>query len=130
MAGFPLLRLSLALFGFTRLQAFLGRGQAPLEQTPTAIDQVHKIHLLVEGAARRSPGRVTCLPHSLMLWYILRRHSYPSQLRIGVQKPNPTDLTAHAWVEYNNIPLNASPHVHQKYTPFNQPITPHTTPHI
>lgn len=147
LIAFPWLRLALALFGFTRVHTFLGSEPASrreqtfevsetwkvsvtektLVSSDTLLEQLSRakrIALLVEGAARRSPGRVNCLPRSLMLWWVLRRYSLASELRIGVRKPDETHLDAHAWVEYAGIPLNASQQIHEQYSAFSQPIVP------
>lgn len=51
------------------------------------------------AACRRIPGARTCLIEALALEFLLRRHDFPAQLRLGVCKDESGKLRAHAWVE-------------------------------
>ena len=55
-------------------------------------------HEAVRIAARLHFYRVNCLPKSIVLASMLRRHGYVSRVVIGVAKSN-EELSSHAWVE-------------------------------
>jgi Transglutaminase-like superfamily len=59
--------------------------------------------LVVDMVVRNIPwGLVTCLPRSLTLWWLLRRHDVENELRIGVRKEGER-IVAHAWVVCHGI---------------------------
>ena len=58
----------------------------------------------MQSAARHLPIHTTCLDRSRALYSMLRAHGCPAELRIGAHRENET-LTAHAWVEYDGVPL-------------------------
>lgn len=72
---------------------------------------------MVEVAARHLPWRPTCLPRSLVLWFLLRRQGVAAELRIGVQKRR-QHLEAHAWVEVDHRVVNDAPDIAAEYQPF------------
>jgi hypothetical protein len=74
---------------------------------------------LVWLAAHRGLVPVTCLPHSLVLWWLLRRDQAEAVLRVGVRKAT-GDLEAHAWVEHDGVVLNDRADVHERYAAFEQ----------
>jgi hypothetical protein len=118
----PLFWLGLHIFGFTRFQAWLER--APLgEQQSLPVAGLSDIGTLVNRAARCVPGPVTCLTRSLLLRWLLRRRGIVSELRIGVQLAQ-GKLDAHAWVEYEGIPINDVQDVAQRFAVFNEPLSP------
>jgi hypothetical protein len=53
---------------------------------------------IVAMAARNLPFSVTCLPKSIVLWYLLKRSGVDSELQIGMRQ-EAGKLAAHAWVE-------------------------------
>jgi hypothetical protein len=57
----------------------------------------------VSAVAALSPFRALCLEQSFALCYLLRRRSVAARLRLGVQA---YPFAAHAWVEYEGLPLN------------------------
>ena len=71
-------------------------------------------------AARHSPLHTTCLHRSLVLWWLLHRQGIESALRIGVRK-QAGQWQAHAWVEYEGIPLHDQ-YGPQDFTAFDQAI--------
>jgi hypothetical protein len=118
----PLFWVGLRVFGFARLQAWLER--APLVQkTRPAVDELAAFGRLVNTAANRAPGPVTCLTRSMLLRWLLRRRGVASDLRIGVQFVQ-GKLEAHAWVEYANMPINDAPDVARRFAAFNEPLSP------
>ena len=59
--------------------------------------------------------RTKCLPRSLVLWHFLHRRRASAEVRLGVSKLTEGGLAAHAWVELDGIPLNASSEVLAHY---------------
>ena len=118
----PLFWLGLHVFGFARFQAWLER--APLgEQKSLPVAALSDLGTLVNRAAHYAPGPVTCLTRSLLLRWLLRRHGTASELRIGVQLVQ-GKLDAHAWVEYEGIPINDAQDVAQHFAAFNETLSP------
>ena len=105
-----------------RLQAWIDR--APFaEETSLSVAELNDIGALVNSAARYAPGPVTCLTRSLLLRWLLRRRGIASDLRIGVQLVQGR-LDAHAWVEYEGVPINDAPDVAQRFAAFTEPLSP------
>ena len=121
----PLLSLMLRVLGFKRVYNVLSR---PL---PTSIEANEEARLadarttaaMVQSAVYVIPIPITCLPHSLALWLLLRRQGITSDLRIGVQQIN-DEFMAHAWVEYAGLVLNDRQDVHARYAAFDEVILP------
>jgi hypothetical protein len=118
-------RLALRLAGFRRSSAFLARA-APLPAGPPAQVSPNigssalppdEIARLTHATARYLPFSSNCLDRSLALCWLLRRRSVPARLRIGARKEG-TRLEAHAWVEWNGIPLDDAGAPHRHYVPF------------
>lgn len=57
-----------------------------------------EMHESVRLAARLLPGRVACLPRSIVLSDMLRRRGHAANVVLGVNKAGGT-LSSHAWVE-------------------------------
>jgi hypothetical protein len=114
---------ALRVFGFARVYAALARmtGQAPAPANPAP--WVRRTRHLIQFLARHGPYRGNCLSRSLVLWGMLRRRGIDSDLRIGV-RTDAARFQAHAWVEYQGQPLNASEQIHQQYAAFDQAIVP------
>lgn len=53
----------------------------------------------VNAASHRIPGARTCLVEALALEFILQRHGFPADLRLGVCHDPQGRVRAHAWVE-------------------------------
>ncbi len=75
---------------------------------------------LVSVAARFGPCRATCLPRSLLLWWLTRRRGLDSKLQIGVRRErSETDqLIAHAWIELDGEILNDRSEIVEGYAAF------------
>ena len=73
-----------------------------------------RIAWLVERAAQHCPWPATCLRRSLLLWAFLLRSGVASELRLGFRNPEGR-FEAHAWVEWNGVPLNDAPDVRSHY---------------
>jgi hypothetical protein len=71
----------------------------------------------VAAAAAVFPGRAKCLEQSMTLFDALRGLGVPVDLRIGVQ---PLGFVAHAWVEYNGVPINERGELLRKLVAFGE----------
>ena len=95
--------IALRLIGFRRWKKIIkaaSGGLGPAEATSSRRDLrvAESYASVVDMVARNTPwGLVTCLPRSLTLWWLLRRHGIESELRIGVRTDDER-LLAHAWV--------------------------------
>jgi hypothetical protein len=58
-----------------------------------------KIAWAVATASRAVPRGGNCLLRALATGIILKRYGYPSELKIGVMKPEGEGFYAHAWLE-------------------------------
>jgi hypothetical protein len=116
----PLVSLGLRWFGLcwfqAMLQQFLPKTSCE-DERGADLDQARATARLVRAAARYVFFRPTCLPQSIVLWWLLRRQGLGGDLRIGV-KPEPSYLEAHAWVEFQGQPLNDSADVAWRFAPF------------
>jgi len=64
--------------------------------------------------ASRTIKKCHCLPRSIALYQKLKALGYPVEHKFGVSKHDQS-LAAHAWVEYQNKPLNESPDLKLKF---------------
>jgi hypothetical protein len=123
----PLTALALWLLGLRRWQAALARwspvGPPDCGDEADRVERGGAAARLVDAAARRGVYRATCLPRSLVLWWLLRRRGIDADLRIGVRK-EAGQLQGHAWVEYRGAVLNDGAVVSGRYAPFERAIAP------
>jgi hypothetical protein len=112
----PIFWLGLRFLGLPRFQARLQRSKAPVNTAMTLPD-IQAIGQLVNIAASHTLGPRTCLTRSLVLGWLLRRRGVESQLRIGVRL-NQGALDAHAWVEWEGVPVNDQPEVCARFASF------------
>ena len=98
----PLVVAALRLFGYRRVHTALAslpprprRAGAP----PEAVARI------VHRAGRAGPFHLSCLPQSLVLWWMLRERGVRAELRLGARKEDGR-LLAHAWVEQEGAPLD------------------------
>jgi len=110
----PAAAIALRLLGLRRAQEALGgrRSGSPVE----GLD-AHRIARLFGAAARRMPGRFSCLPRALALQWMLARHGCAASLRIGVRRQG-NGLAANAWLEHEGTPLMERPGIAEEYAPF------------
>lgn len=64
-------------------------------------------------ASSAGPRFTKCLARSLVLWWQLDRRHVSVKLVIGVRTAK--NFRAHAWVEYNDKPLNAGENARDRY---------------
>ena len=118
----PLFWLGLRVFGLARLQAWIEHSPRA-KKTSYSVTELQGIGTLVNSAAHYAPGPVTCLTRSLLLRWLLRRRGIESGLRIGVQLVQ-GQLDAHAWVEYQGVPINDAADVAQRFAAFDDTLSP------
>ena len=61
-----------------------------------------------------------CLPRSIALYQKLKALGYPVKHKFGVNNSS-NKLTAHAWVEYNNTPLNENKNLKNTFSKLDNP---------
>jgi Transglutaminase-like superfamily len=95
--------IALHLIGFGRWKRILwassgGGNLGPTTSSHRDASTARVYASVLDMVARNTPlGLVTCLPRSLTLWWLLRRHGVESELRIGVRRES-ARIVAHAWV--------------------------------
>lgn len=78
-------------------------------------DDPRRISRTVHRAATMSIGhKSSCLRKSLLVWSILKHRAISSSLQLGMRSKD-GDLTAHAWVEVNGVPINDFPSIRDAY---------------
>ncbi len=121
----PLLTIGLRLFGLGRLRrllvCFAIAGRKPSRFG--AADELEVVQYargcatIIAMAGSSGLIKATCLPRSVMLWWLLLRRGVDCDLRLGVRTEDAT-LEAHAWVERNGVVLNDTEDVKQRYSAF------------
>lgn len=122
----PAIALGLRVFGLRRTQAALDRRRPAAEtetDRPAASQRAADVARLVAAAARHGLYRAPCLPVSLALGWLLQREGISTELRLGVRKAE-ARLEAHAWVEYEGVPLIDTPGVHDRFAAFDAVVAP------
>jgi hypothetical protein len=112
----PSFWFGLRVLGLRRFQARLRCDDSPAGHRLTR-EEVIRIATLVNLAARHAPFPATCLTRSMLLDWILRRRGIASRLHIGVRLTQGV-LDAHAWVEYEGVPINDDPDVGRRFAAF------------
>ena len=108
----PAVALSLRACGMARTGALLKRlGRAGACDSGTLAPR--EIARLVDAAAAFLRAR--CLSRSLVLWHFVRNRGAPAEIRLGVSRLADGKLSAHAWLEYDGLPLNDHADVLQRY---------------
>ncbi len=116
----PLNWIALRVMGYRRWRALLAArlpavsNRRAAEAQPSAIT-AKRLAQLVYAASREGLLTGACLERSLALWWLLRGHSFPAELRIGGRKDG-ARFQAHAWVELDGLALNETGP--QDYVPF------------
>ena len=122
----PVTALALHVMGFNRWFAVLNRWvRGDVSLVPDAVARAERIWQLMRMASRYGLYRGNCLSRSLTLWWLLRQQGLCGELRIGVHKVAGR-IQAHAWIEYDERPLNEDGRVHERYAVFDQAIVPRT----
>jgi hypothetical protein len=123
----PASGVALRLWGFKRCLRLLGgvgpsAAEGTRESRSAAVDDARRIARLVDIAAYCGPCSANCLPQSLILWWLLLQRGFPAEMRIGVQRAR-GQLVAHAWVEYEDQPVNDVPDIAERFAAFEQPVS-------
>ena len=108
----PMVAMLVRARGMALTTAWLGRLGRRAERDPGALAP-REIARLVNAAASILGAR--CLPRSLVLCHLLRNRGIPAEIRLGVSKLADGNLSAHAWVELDGLPLNDGPDVFERY---------------
>jgi len=120
----PMIAVGLNLAGLRRIRALLACRE-PLAETQADAEHVlaraAAVARLVAAAARHGPYKAKCLPVALTLAWLLQRQGMTTDLRLGVRKAA-ARLEAHAWIEFQGIPLIDTPEVHEHFVAF-EPVT-------
>jgi hypothetical protein len=114
-------RVSLRSRGFGRTVDLLAaRSTRPPRRAAEgeALDVAEAVSLV---AARRLVGG-SCLPRSLVLWFLLRRRGIDAELVVGAGPAEGGPLPAHAWVEVDGDPLDDDPDVRRRFGSFGVPL--------
>ena len=93
-------RVWLWLFTWRSLQRFLQHmARKTADASRISSRYPERAAWAVKVAARRFPGARTCLVEAMALQFILVRHHFPAELKIGVCRDEADKVRAHAWVE-------------------------------
>jgi len=111
--------IGLRIFGFRAWRKFLGSfGRRPAAVVSgESMSRALAITKLHSSAERHLFFRPSCLEHSLVLQWMLRREGISAALRIGGRKQG-TRFEAHAWVEVNGTPLGNTGADGTEFVPF------------
>lgn len=114
----PLFAAVLSLCGLTRLRAWIERRPIRV-QDAVSIENIRSVALAINIAAWHSPIRVRCLTRSVYLVWRLRRLGVAAELQIGVAVRLGA-FSAHAWVEYEGIPINDRADIRFEFVSFGE----------
>lgn len=119
LLALPILALALRVAGFRRVYGFLLRSSpaAGAHHRPVSQQEVSGLARMVNAAANHGLVQATCLPRSLLAWWLLRRRGVISEIKIGV-RVHQGQFEAHAWVQREGIVLNDRPDVGQRFAAF------------
>lgn len=123
LALLPLTAAALRVVSFARFQALLSSTlpRSTAVRVSCSPDRVQATTRIVRIAAERGLLHVNCLPHSLVLCWLLRRRGADAILRFGVRKAG-AGIEAHAWVEHDGAALNDDDDVHERFAAFDRAI--------
>lgn len=109
-------RAALRLLPFATVRRLLSRLARPGAARQAAPDPA-TVGWAVETAGRRLLSSHPCLPQALTAQLLLARAGHTSRLRIGVARPGPEAMEAHAWVECGGEIVVGHLADHGSYTP-------------
>ena len=114
----PVVWVGLRAFGLPRTLAWAVVARPNEQINDPRVPTQASVGRLVNIAARYGPIRAACLVRSLVLIRMLRGRGVTGTLQIGVRKGASSQLDAHAWVEYEGIPVNDHPNVAKDFSVF------------
>jgi hypothetical protein len=82
-----------------------------------------KLWRVMDRVSHRLPWHALCLQRGLVLIWLLRRRGFQPQLRIGVRL-HEQQLQAHAWVEFDHLPLGEPLDVGKAFSHFDSLPSP------
>ena len=125
LAGLALTAAALRLVSLKRLATVLLRLAPSLPVSTSdeskAAARIRMTSEMVSLAAKHCPVTANCLTQSLVLWWLLRRAGFASELRLGARR-GAGRFEAHAWVEVQGHPINDRADVRQRFSSFDQEI--------
>ncbi len=113
-------QIGLHVASFRRWKSLLLRLAPSMNSDPATACVAHTIARTLAATERHLLFPANCLERSLALWWLLRRHGIPAELRIGGRKENGR-FEAHAWVEWNGTVLSESGDDHLHFVAFDAP---------
>ncbi len=118
----PLVAVALHYWGMqktkTRIKEKFSKKISPEYTDSQGLSQAHQIGNMVAIAARYGFYKASCLKRSLLIWFFLSRLGIASTIIIGAQKDNSHDISAHAWVECNGVPVGEEQNVRENFSVF------------
>jgi hypothetical protein len=115
----PLVAIMLHWRGLRFTQDFLARLPQQLPCEVAIESQIWTTVRMVRVAIAYNRPWANCLKRSLVLWALLRVQRIPGDLRIGVDRQL-NKFSAHAWVEWQNVVLNDTEDVHERFSAFDR----------
>jgi hypothetical protein len=117
----PLVELGVRTIGFKRVFNLLNRFP---EKTSDATEKTklfnkHGFHMHL--FQRNFPYLGRCLARSLTAWFLLKKKGIETELKFGMKKEN-GELLAHAWIEYEGVPLRTDSTAHNEYVAFTDSV--------
>lgn len=116
----PVFWLGVRVLGLVRFQSLLERGSRHVRRPAT--DEIKQMSRLVHTASRLAAFMGTCLTRTLLLDWLLRQRGIVCDLRIGVRLAQ-GKLEAHAWLEYEGVPVNDKADVAREFAPFHRRVS-------
>lgn len=111
--------LTLKVAAFSTLDRWSERGPSRTRGSRTGRDAAAEVRRWDRGvriAARLHVVDMSCLRQALALRWLLAMRGVSTELRIGVQKLE-RGLLAHAWLEFEGVPLGEEGDVGRRYLP-------------
>jgi hypothetical protein len=112
----PALHVAVRVFDYRRTRAWIDRSADRRAATSSARPRIEALRLATTRVQAYSwlPGN--CLSRSLGLYWLLREAGYTATLRLGVSLAEGA-FAAHAWVEHDDVVLNDTQDVSERYRP-------------
>ncbi len=118
----PLLELAVKITGLKNtvrcLRVFASKKTKP-DGDPRKLINQHSNFLNLYS--KHFPFWGKCLAKSLALWFLLANRGIKTDLRFGMKKENGM-LRAHAWLEFEGIPLATETEIQENYSFFSESI--------
>lgn len=101
----PLLAMRAAMWtsAFERVNRLADAMSRPVRADADSRPSPDRIAWAVTTVSRFVPRGSNCLVRALATGIVLKRYGYPSELKIGVMRPEGGSFEAHAWLESGGI---------------------------